>query len=267
MNRVLKPYLQPSFLVCAVVLAFAAGFKEAAIEWSGAKLKKLPLPLKRSLDDMDEAKLGRYKVVQKTKIENHDILESLGTTDYIQWFLEDTQADASSPVRFCSLFITYYTGDPDRVPHVPEECITGAGDQMLSGEIPTLKLDLGNANISGIKIENGKADLNIRYLGFSRKNSNIWESDFNYGVTYFFKVNGKFSSTRDGTRAIMGQNLFGKYSYFSKVEWKFLGQASGGTIYGDKDEVLAASEKLLGVLLPILESDHWPDWEKANQEE
>lgn len=267
MNRVLKPYLQPSFLVCAAVLAFAAGFKEAAIEWSGAKLKKLPLPLKKSLDDMDESKLSGYRVVQKTKIENHDVLESLGTKDYIQWFIEDTEADSSSPVRFCSLFITYYTGDPDRVPHVPEECVTGAGDQMLSGDIPTLRLDVGDAEITGIEIKEGKAELDVKYLVFSSKNSNIWKSDFKYGVTYFFKVNGDFASSRDRTRAVMGQNLFGKYSYFSKVEWKFLGQTSRGVIYGDKEEVLEASEKLLSVLLPILESEHWPDWEKANQEE
>lgn len=267
MNRVLKPYLQPSFLVCAAVLAFAAGFKETIIEKTGMHFTKLPLELKKPLDDLDESRLTGYRVVRKSKIENHDVLESLGTDDYIQWFLEDTHADSSSPVRFCYLFITYYTGDPDQVPHVPEECVTGAGDQMLARGISTLRLDVGDANISGIEIEDGKCDLDVRYLTFSRKNSNIWESDFKYGVTYFFKVNGDFSSSRDGTRALMGQNLFGKYSYFSKVEWKFLGQTSSGSIYAHKEEILAASEKMLSVLLPLLEDDHWPDWDKANQEE
>ena len=97
MNSKLKPYLQPSFLICVVVLAFAAGFKEAIIEKTGVHFIKLELPLKKSLDDMDETKLGPYKVVQKSKIENKDILESLGTENYIQWVLEDTEVDASSP--------------------------------------------------------------------------------------------------------------------------------------------------------------------------
>jgi hypothetical protein len=52
--------------------------------------------------------------------------------------------------------------------------------------------------------------------------------------------------------------MFGKYSYFSKVEWKFYNIKFGSSTYPDKQEASAASEKLLGVILPILEKDHWP---------
>ncbi|MCD6392594.1 MAG: hypothetical protein J7M40_03715, partial [Planctomycetes bacterium] len=106
-----------------------------------------------------------------------------------------------------------------------------------------------------------------RYLAFSRKGTNVWMSDLKFGIMYFFKANGEFASSRTGTRAIMGKNLLGVYSYFSKVEWKFYGVRAGGMIYGSKADVLGASEKLISVILPLLETEHWPDWEKANQPE
>ncbi len=265
MNKIIKPYTQLPFLLCFAVLALAAGFKEAAIEWSGAKLKKLPIPLRKSLDDLDESKLTPYRVGRKLKIDNRDMLESLGTEDYIQWELEDTGADALSSTRYCSLFITYYTGDPDRVPHVPEECFTGAGNQLLSRQAVALTLDIGQAQIAGLRTNNGKVAFDARYLVFTGKNTNAGMSDLKYSVLYFFKANGKFASSRAGTRAIMGKNLFGTYSYFSKVEWKFYGIGPGSIIYGNKADVLSASEKLISVLLPLLETEHWPDWEKANR--
>ncbi len=248
MNKIIKPYIQFPFLVCLAVLALAAGFKEAAIERFGIVFKKQPIPLRKLLDDLDESKLAPYRVGHKSKIGNPDELKSLGTEDYIQWELEDTGADALSPTRYCSLFITYYTGDPDRVPHVPEECFTGAGNQLLSRQAVTLALDLDPAQIAGLRTNSGKPELGVRYLAFSRKNTSVWMSDLKYGVTYFFKANGRFASGRAGVRAIMGENLFGTYSYFSKVEWKFYGIGPGGMIYGNKGDVLSASEKLISVL-------------------
>ncbi len=264
MNKMIKPYIQLPFLICLTVLALAAGFKEAAIEQFGIVFKKQPIPLRKSLDDLDESRVAPYRVGRKSKIDNQDVLESLGTEDYIQWEMEDTEADALSPTRYCSLFITYY-GHPDRVPHVPEECFTGSGYQLFSGQDVALTLDIAQAQIPGLKTNSGKPKLGIRYLTFSRKDTSVWVSDLKFGVMYFFKVNGKFASGRTGVRAIMGKNLRGTYSYFSKVEWKFYGIGPGGMIYGNKADVLSASARLLSVLLPLLEAEHWPDWEKANR--
>jgi hypothetical protein len=122
-------YLQPAFLVCVGVLAVSAGTMSMAIKLSGAYLKKEPLPPKNPLSRMDTSKLAPYKVVNKQEINNQDILESLGTEDYIQWTLEDKSVPADSAARFCSLFITYYEL-PDKVPHVPEACYTGSGFQQ-----------------------------------------------------------------------------------------------------------------------------------------
>ena len=120
-----KSYLEPAFLISVVLLVAAAvGTNKFGL------IEKNPLPLKISLDKLDEDGLGPYKVLTKPSITNEEILESLGTNDYIQWVLEDTET-ANDTVRRMLLFITYY-GKPDRVPHVPEECYTGGGFQQLA---------------------------------------------------------------------------------------------------------------------------------------
>ena len=100
MSDARKSYMQPAFLLCVATLTLAAGFKETAIKMLGWQLKKEPIPLRKSFDEIDAARLAPYRVTHKSKIENQDILESLGTDSYIQWELEDTEADASSPVKY-----------------------------------------------------------------------------------------------------------------------------------------------------------------------
>ncbi|MHC5060969.1 MAG: hypothetical protein ACYTFK_07785 [Planctomycetota bacterium] len=255
MKNIIKPYIQPAFVICVAVLAIAGMSKEIVIEWSGAYLTKEPLPLKKPLDLLDTGSLASYKVRQRHRITNKDVLEQLGTEEYLQWELEDTDVDKTSPVRFCSLFITYYTGNLDQVPHVPEECYVGSGNQRIGSESMALNVE----GFSGEQ-DSDKKTISARYIVFSGRGTNIWGAATKYSVLYFFKVNGAYAGTRTEARAILGGNLFGKYSYFSKFEWKFNGIGSSGRIFPDKADSLAASEKLLSVVLPVMERDHWPDW-------
>lgn len=252
MSPARNPYLQVPFLICVGVLAFSAIGMRAAIAWAGIQLTKYPLPLRKSLDDLDAKLLAPYQVRQRAKIDNLDILESLGTRDYIQWILEDPQVPASSPVRYCNLFITYYTGDPDLVPHVPEECYVGGGNIKKDAFSHRLRLS-GNAG--------SVAELPVSRLLFVSQKANEWDPLSEFSVLYFFKVNGQYASGRGETRLAMSKNFTCKYSYFSKVEWKFSG--TGNPSEGD---ILTASEKLMSRLLPLLETQHWPDWEKAKQD-
>ncbi|MBA7629758.1 hypothetical protein ES703_37262 [subsurface metagenome] len=248
-------YMQPAFLICAAVLAIAGSGMSIAIKSFGIYLKKEPLPLKKPLDRLDEPRLGGigiapYKVVLKHKIENEEIIKSLGTEDYIQWILEDLDEPFDSAVRKCLLFITYYDL-PDRVPHVPEECYMGVGYQRLASDSVTFKMnkDGSEQNIPG------------RHLVFASTSSNYWASDIKFSAFYLFSVNGVYTDSRENARIVLNRNIFGKHSYFSKVEWNFL-TGSGAKTYLSKEEAIAAGEKLLGVILPILEREHWPDWEK-----
>jgi hypothetical protein len=244
-------YLQPAFLICAGVLAIAASTMSAAIKLSGIYLRKEPVLLKKPLSQLGESDLTPYKVVTKQRIENPDVLETMGTEDYIQWVLEDTSAPADSPVRLCMLFITYYS-TPDNVPHAPEECYIGGGYERISAEEVTLK-------ISSPPLQtDGEWQINARYVVFAKTNPNLWGDKVTFPVMYTFSVNGEYAGSREDTRLILNKNLFGKFSYFSKVEWNLYNISRGGVTYPNKQETVAASEKLLAIILPVLEKEHWP---------
>ena len=242
----IRVYAQPAFLICAIVLAAGGAGMSITMKRLGIILEKEPLPLRKSLELLDEVSLTPYRVVPpKLKIENKEVLKALGTSDYIQWVLEDSEEAAGSPVKRCLLFITYYRL-ADRVPHVPEECWTGGGYQRLPSE--GVKLDINDF----------EAHIPAKYLVFGPKKTSHWQDRQRIPNLYFFKVNGQYAGSREQARIVLNKNLFGESSYFCKVELVF----NRSSAVPGKDAVLRASEKLLAVILPILERDHWPKWEK-----
>jgi hypothetical protein len=243
----MRVYMQPAFLICVTVLAIAGSGMSIAVKRFGVYIKKEPLPLKKTLDLLDEKGLAPYKVLSKGKIENEDTLKSLGTQDYIQWVLEDTEAAADSTIRKCLLFITYYRL-PDRVPHVPEECYTGGGYQRLASDSVTFEV-----NTPGFEKK-----IHGRCLVFGSRGSSHWQKSEKFPVLYFFRVNGNYVNSREEARITLNKNLFRKSSYFCKVELVF----NQGFVALGREEAVVAGQKLLGVILPILEREHWPDWDE-----
>jgi hypothetical protein len=251
MKNFSRNYLQPPFLISfGLLVIFAGGMSCFKARWSITLIKK-PLSLKEPFDMLDEKLLEPYKVLEKSKIDNKDVLESLGTEEYLQWTLEDTMVDALSPVRDCSLFITYYTGNPDQVPHVPEACYMGGGFE--SDEKFGIDLNVGDINMPGIS---GNVKIPATGLIFGRKSSEVWQASVKFPVIYFFKVNGQYKGDRTSVRIALG-DLTSEYSYFSKIEIKFFNLKG---LYPEKAQAVEATEKLLKVLLPVLEKNHWPEW-------
>ncbi|MGA2915128.1 MAG: hypothetical protein ABSE89_03790 [Sedimentisphaerales bacterium] len=251
MKNILKNYLQIPFLLSLILpVVFAGGVKYYNFHY-GYNILKKPLPLKAPFEMLDEKLLGHYKVLKKAKIDNKDIIESLGTEEYLQWTLEDTTADSVSPVKDCSLFITYYTGSTDQVPHVPEACYIGGGFDVEDKF--TVDLNVGDINVPGIG-KDGK--VSATGLIFSRKSDELWQVSARFPVIYFFKVNGQYKGNRTTTRIALG-DLMNEYSYFSKIE---IGFSNLKGLYPEKAQAIEATERLLKVLLPVLEKNHWPDW-------
>jgi hypothetical protein len=246
MKQIISEYLQVPLLICVVVLAIGS------VAVDGLDVKKVPVPLKKSLDLIDEGKLGDYKIISNEKIENEDIIRVLGTTDYLQLVLEDSEMPEDSPVRRCSVLITYYLL-PDQVPHVPEECYTGSGYQVLASKSAVFEVSRGSSLSDADRIKG-------RYLVFEGTDSGNWWGSTKFSVSYVFHVNGVYADSREKVRLELNKHILSKYAYFSKVEWKFFNTHHGRTLYPDDEESLKASEKLLSSLLPILESDHWPGW-------
>jgi hypothetical protein len=258
MNDKLKPYFQPAFLVCVAVLAIAGIGKEAVIRWTGAVLTKEEIALRNPLEEISADKLGPYIIKQNTRIENDDIIEELGTKDYLQLVLEDSEADVDSGVKYCSFFVTYYTGD-SKVTHVPEECYVGGGNRQLSSDAVVVKIK--DQDDAGDDVESLPETLSVRHSVFSKGGDGLAISNVTQSVLYFFKVNGEFADSGQMTRGILGKNFFNKYAYFSKVEWKFFGANMAPATAEQSNK---ASGKLLRSILPVLEHEHWPDWEEIN---
>ena len=250
-----KSYFKPAFVVCVCILLAVGVAKEAVIRVLGVQMTKQPIALQHPLEEMDAAVLAPFELKNNNRIQNRDVLESLGTEEYLQWILEDSEAESASPTRYCSLFITYYTGNPDMVPHVPDECYVGGGNQRDTGGMVTINIPCSDSD----------QKLDFQYVAFKNIDRQTMRED-KFSVQYFFHANGKYSGSRTDTRLILGSNWFSKYSYFCKVEWKFYGADSFGLTYPDKEQTLDASKKLMGRLLPELEKNHWPDWAKINNE-
>jgi len=242
----LAAYRQPAFLICAVVLALAGVGMSLATQRLGLYLKKEPLPLKKPLDAIEERRLAPYKVSARVPIENEDILKSLGTHDYIQWVLEDPRESAPSPVRKMLLFITYYQ-QPDRVPHVPEECYTGGGYQQLATNAVSFDIDTSGH----------RREIPGRYLLFDRVSHDISLAVPQFPVVYLFRVNGEYAGSRDEARLALNKSIFSRHAYFCKIEMVFNQSAAAPT----REAATAAGGRLLAVLLPLLEQEHWPDRE------
>lgn len=257
-QQAFKSYLKPAFLACATILLAAAVGKEVLILKLGLVMVKEPIDLQHPLSDLDKAALSPYIVLNEYTIDR-ETLESLGTDQYLQWILENPDVPSDSPVRYCSLFITYYTGNPDMVPHVPDECYVGGGKARLSGE--TVMLDIPDADGNAEKI-------GLQYILFGQTGgSNMIQDDIRFSVQYLFHVNGKFTADRTQTRLALGSNWTSQYSYFSKVEWYFFGMDAFGRTYPDKQQTLDASRNLLAPLLRQLQAGHWPDWQKINADD
>ena len=224
-----KAFMQPAFLICTTLLLLAWVGKITMFDEIIEGFIKIPIDLRKSFDEIDREKLAGYKVIDDVKITNKEVVKSLGTEDYIQWILMDTEESASSPVRYCSLFITYY-GMPDRVPHVPDECYIGSGYETK-----------GKPKHSPLDIKGFEDDIEMRVLSFSSKNADILANDPDFSRMYFFKVNNDFACTRTGVRTILGKNLLGDHSYFSKVEWEFFGKGFNGKSRPSDEHNIAAS--------------------------
>lgn len=257
MKNVIKIYLQPAFLICVALLAIAGGGMSFAQKKFEIWLRKEPWPLRKSLDLLDEGGLAPYKVVSKQEIEYEDVIESLGTENYIQWVLEDTEVPKDSSVRLMNLFITYYDL-PDVVVHVPEECYTGGGYQRIGiQDVTFLVTSRADSEVNDGSIDEkllSPKKLSGKYLLFYNPKANPWDGRSRFPVLYLICVNDEYVSNRKDARFILGKNVFGKHSYYSKIEMAF----NVNNVVPDKDAAVQACQKLLSVILPVLESEHWP---------
>jgi len=253
MNRTVEHYVtgpwlrllrDRAFLVCVVVLAVCAGGLKVGAERLMWHFRKLELPLRKPFDDMDVQKLWPYKLLASRKIPE-EIEEELGTKEYIQWTLIDSSVRENDPFAVVDLFVTYYTGDPERVPHVPDWCYVGSGGRVAESE---------NIEITVADNGTGSDELPVRILEIVVPRGGINQVRT---VGYFFAVNGEYRCTRTGVR-IRVNRLTDRYAYFSKVEVSFPQCRDA-----EREATINALTKFLRKLVPVLAAEHWPNWAEA----
>lgn len=255
--RAARPWASGRFVVCLALLLGGTVLMELTTNWLEVHLRKQPVPLRKPLYQADGSKLlPEYELhpIQPSPLPA-DTIEALGTEEYLQWQVVDLSRPVGHPLRVAQVFVTYYTGKPDAVPHTPDECLSAAGAELLSAwgeqiELPGLGLPEERipVRVAVFRLPSRQA-----VMGFGARTAPEMT------VLYFFHTNGKFRTTRQEVRLEL-TNLFERFAYYSKVEISFASDRQPPR-YADTAESLAALGPLLRKLLPILLNDHYQDWE------
>ncbi len=241
--------LAAPFIIACLMLLCAKFVISPQFDKLGLGGEKKSLELRRPLGEMSKEDLGPYLFKTNLNI-SPEVEDALGAKDYLSWLFVDTSiSEPKDPLRYIRLFVTYYSGGRDLVPHTPDECFLGSGYQTIEKKNLTLP------------IESMGLDLPIRALTFQK--SDVFDRD-KPTVLYTFHCNGEFTETRTGVRVRINAPL-NKYAYFCKIEVT-LGGASRNIGSPEREASIQAANKFLNVVLPRLVNDHMPDWEAAKAE-
>jgi len=155
--------------------------------------------------------------------------------------------DSREPGRVISFFVTYYTGSPDAVPHIPQSCYVGSGYKPKE-EIPDQITIVSRGQ---------EVVVPLQAVEFEKENQLAQSKKL---VLYTFHANGQFRKDRDAVRWAIG-SLTDRYAYFTKVEVSM--DLEPGRL--SKEQAAVSAKRFLQVAIPVLLEDHWPDWEAANR--
>ncbi|HPD32356.1 MAG TPA: hypothetical protein PLL20_20370 [Phycisphaerae bacterium] len=235
------------FVACVAMLALFAGGFQLLAAVRGFIFVKQRVDLKTPLNLLKQERLAPYKLLQPIEIQS-DILNQLGTDQYVHWILQvPEKPEQPASGRIFSLFVTYYTGLPDAVPHAPEACYAGGGHKLIKQTPDEVTITSQGQQIV----------VPVQVLEFEK------ESQFGRNsriVLYTFHANGQFRPDRTAVRLAIG-SLTDRYAYFSKVE---VGVDLDGRQF-TKEQAVALAKEFLRVAMPVLLEDHWPDWEAVNR--
>lgn len=237
-----KRWITPPFLVAVVILGIGAVLAGPVARTMRLHQIKDPLPLRAPLSTLSEDALRPYTVLDRRQLEPA-MVDALGTDQYIHWLMEDRSVAPSDPLRTFSLFITYYTGGRDLVPHTPDICQLGAGYQPAQ---PHENREITVAGLGEVPVQ-----IPIRTCTFMR--TAVYDRR-KHSVIYTFYCNGRFVCQRNDVRLLIN-DLQNRYAFFSKVEVSFP--------RATREESVKGVTKLFQRLLPVLVDKHWPDFEAA----
>lgn len=244
------------FYVCVGILLVSAGGMQALARKLGSYFRKEAVPLKKSLQALEWERLApeyRQHLIQGRPLGEEE-LQQIGTRDCLSVRLVDPQRARTDPLRVANVLITYHTGQPDMVPHVPDECYL-AGGYDPAGRPRTVTV-----RVPGVGAKDDR--IPVRILQFQAR-----EGEDRPTVLYFFHVNGDYMTTRTEVRLRLA-NLRERYAYYAKIEVSFTDDADNPRErrHAGPDESVVAFGRLLRKLMPVLLKDHFA-WDQVVSEE
>lgn len=220
------------FGLAVLTLGGMAAYIQIQTARGALELLKKPLPIRKPLVDMDRDAMRPFQVVREDRL-TAEIVENLGTHEYINWVLQEPGRRDAKPIHFS---VTYYTGVQDQVPHVPEECMFQGGMTQESDETLDLRMPrLGR-------------DVQVRRLSFNTPRQ-LGQRAYVY---YTICVNGEFFGDRQRVRLKMA-NLSESHLYYSKVEISLDGSGTDNPTRFDEQ-----AAEVFDRALPELFKSHWP---------
>jgi hypothetical protein len=239
-----------------VFLAVVAVVLRQSQDWFEVYFRKSPVPLKRSLAGFDRnALLPEFELHPRpTRTIGEDELQTLGTHEYVTIRMVDRLKSDDDRTQVAEVFITYYTGQPDMVPHVPDECYLAGGFERV-----------GVPYTERFKVRGAGADDNeipVRVIKFRGRRGEIGESseDRDFAIFYFFRANDQYATTRNEVRLLLS-DPFDRFAYYSKIEIRLMDQSLSRL--ASEEEGFAELPRVLEKLMPILLRDHFTTLEEV----
>jgi hypothetical protein len=202
----------------AVVAVLAAGISAVGglEKMLNATFDKPPAPLSKPLPEMSRS-LGageRYLAAGPDQKMNAEMVESLGTTDYLVRQYRDTTLAANALGSIVNLNLNYYESGSS-TPHVPEICWAGSGLIQAKG-------GQNNFVVKGVKRRDGSLiDLPMRLISFEPpagqpKATPSGEPIYS-NVAYVFHVNGEYVAGAQEVTSLFWKASY-HYAYHCKIE-------------------------------------------------
>lgn len=240
-------------LTWILLLGIAVGLMMT--EQFGLHLSKGPVPLKRDLSLFSKhSLLPEFELHPRVpRVIGEDELQTLGTREYVTLRLVDRLKTPTDPTSVAEVFITYYTGKPDMVPHVPDECYLAGGFERV-GTPYTQDFTVRRA---GAKND----QLPVRIIQFRARRGELGElrEDRDFVIFYFFLTNDSYATTRNEVRLKLS-NPFDPFAYYAKIEIRLMDQSL--TRLASVEEGTPALAGVLEKLMPILLRDHFTTLEE-----
>lgn len=260
-------------VACLVLVSSALGFRWA-VKSLDIYLQKLPVELREPFATIP-SKLGRWRQVGNDRLLGAEMLEELGTRQYLD---RNYAIDGDPSKGMLNVHLAYYTGMIDAVPHVPDRCLLAGGfNQKTQPENYPLFIDRSawqtdpeyvnlraqepypivthkhDFTLQDVTVRLPLGDLELRTVEFEH------DRDLSIQVFggYFFIANGHATPSPLGVRAL-AFDLRERYAYYCKVQFMYIARD------GSPEQFVTLASDLLKDLLPEV-MKRLPDWAEVER--